>query len=184
VSSTGSVNHSKSFQLPDFDADNAERYGWVNRTLDDDNLDSFVDTLVRRLASFDRETLAAAKAQDVTVGVVPEGNQLQRDQQAITVFHNIVSDGCFETMGIPCSMAFSPLGHPSVLPFFSASIAVEYDSPWPAAGAEVSNGADTGRKQLGAPSSRLDVSSACVFIFRNFASGLWQWVFRLHLEST
>jgi enoyl-CoA hydratase/carnithine racemase len=47
----------------DFDADIAERYGWVNRTLDDANLDSFVDTLVRRLASFDRETLAAAKAQ-------------------------------------------------------------------------------------------------------------------------
>jgi hypothetical protein len=46
-----------------FDADIAERYGWVNRTLGDDDLDSFVDTLVRRLASFDRETLAAAKAQ-------------------------------------------------------------------------------------------------------------------------
>src|SRR5215471_10266402 len=47
----------------DFDADIAERYGWVNRTLDDDDLDSFVDTLVRRLASFDRETLGVAKAQ-------------------------------------------------------------------------------------------------------------------------
>jgi enoyl-CoA hydratase/carnithine racemase len=31
----------------DFDADIAERYGWVNRTLDDNDLDSFVDTLVR-----------------------------------------------------------------------------------------------------------------------------------------
>ena len=47
----------------DFDADIAERYGWVNRTLDDDDLDPFVDALVRRLASFDRETLSAAKAQ-------------------------------------------------------------------------------------------------------------------------
>jgi enoyl-CoA hydratase/carnithine racemase len=47
----------------DFDADIAERYGWVNRTLDDKDLDSFVDALVRRLASFDREALAAAKAQ-------------------------------------------------------------------------------------------------------------------------
>ena len=47
----------------DFDADIAERYGWVNRALDDDNLDSFVDALAGRLASFDRETLAAAKAQ-------------------------------------------------------------------------------------------------------------------------
>jgi enoyl-CoA hydratase/carnithine racemase len=47
----------------DFDADIAERYGWVNRTLDDGDLDSFVDALARRLASFDRETLGAAKAQ-------------------------------------------------------------------------------------------------------------------------
>jgi enoyl-CoA hydratase/carnithine racemase len=47
----------------DFDADIAERYGWVNRTLDDNELDTFVGALVRRLASFDRETLAAAKTQ-------------------------------------------------------------------------------------------------------------------------
>ena len=47
----------------DFDADIADRYGWVNRTLDDSDLDSFVDTLAGRLASFDRETLSAAKAQ-------------------------------------------------------------------------------------------------------------------------
>ena len=31
----------------DFDADIAERYGWVNRTLDDDDLDPFVDALAR-----------------------------------------------------------------------------------------------------------------------------------------
>jgi len=47
----------------DFDADIAERYGWVNRAVDDDGLDSLVETLFRRLASFDHETLAAAKAQ-------------------------------------------------------------------------------------------------------------------------
>ena len=47
----------------DFDADVAERYGWVNRSLDDGALDSFVDALVRRVASFDRETLTAAKTQ-------------------------------------------------------------------------------------------------------------------------
>ncbi len=47
----------------DFDADIAERYGWVNRTLDEKDLDSFVETLAQRLASFDRETLAAAKVQ-------------------------------------------------------------------------------------------------------------------------
>lgn len=47
----------------DFDGDIAERFGWVNRTLDDGDLDSFVDALAGRLASFDREVLAAAKAQ-------------------------------------------------------------------------------------------------------------------------
>ena len=47
----------------DFTAEIAERYGWVNRTLDDSDLDSFVDSLARRLASFDHETLAAAKTQ-------------------------------------------------------------------------------------------------------------------------
>ena len=60
----------------DFDADIAERYGWVNRTLGDDDLDSFVDALVRRLASFDRETLAAAKAQVNRFGT-PTANELQ-----------------------------------------------------------------------------------------------------------
>jgi hypothetical protein len=39
----------KSPDLPQCD-DIAEPYGWVNRTLDDDDLDAFVDTLVRRLA--------------------------------------------------------------------------------------------------------------------------------------
>jgi len=41
----------------DFDADIAERYGWVNRALDDDKLDSFVDALASRLATFDRKAL-------------------------------------------------------------------------------------------------------------------------------
>jgi enoyl-CoA hydratase/carnithine racemase len=60
----------------DFDADIAERYGWVNRALDDANLDSFVDALVLRLASFDRETLAAAKAQVNRFGM-PTAAELQ-----------------------------------------------------------------------------------------------------------
>jgi enoyl-CoA hydratase/carnithine racemase len=60
----------------DFDADIAERYGWVNRTLDDEDLDPFVGTLVRRLISFDREALAAAKAQINRVGV-PTAAELQ-----------------------------------------------------------------------------------------------------------
>jgi enoyl-CoA hydratase/carnithine racemase len=66
----------------DFDADVAERYGWVNRALDDNDLDSFVDTLVRRLASFDRETLAAAKAQLNRFGM-PTAPELQSSNDMI-----------------------------------------------------------------------------------------------------
>ena len=60
----------------DFNADIAERYGWVNRTLDDKDLDSFVDTLVRRLASFDREALGAVKTQVNRFGM-PTAAELQ-----------------------------------------------------------------------------------------------------------
>src|ERR1700692_1989671 len=66
----------------DFDADIAERYGWVNRTLDDDDLDSFVDALVLRLASFDREVLAAAKAQINRFGT-PTATELQSSNDMI-----------------------------------------------------------------------------------------------------
>jgi enoyl-CoA hydratase/carnithine racemase len=45
----------------DFDGDTAERYGYVNRALPDAELDSFVDALARRIASFDRGAIAAAK---------------------------------------------------------------------------------------------------------------------------
>src|SRR5260370_9884359 len=45
----------------DFDADTAERYGYVNRALPDAELDGFVDALARRIASFDRRAIAAAK---------------------------------------------------------------------------------------------------------------------------
>ena len=45
----------------DFDGDMAERYGYVNRALPDAELDSFVDALARRIASFDRRAITAAK---------------------------------------------------------------------------------------------------------------------------
>jgi enoyl-CoA hydratase/carnithine racemase len=66
----------------DFDADIAERYAWVNRALDDDEIDSFVDTLVRRLASFDREVLAAAKGQINRFGR-PTATELQSSNDMI-----------------------------------------------------------------------------------------------------
>src|ERR1700719_3408346 len=45
----------------DFDGDTAERYGYVNRALPDSELDGFVEALARRIASFDRRAIAAAK---------------------------------------------------------------------------------------------------------------------------
>jgi enoyl-CoA hydratase/carnithine racemase len=46
----------------DYDADTAERWGWVTRALPDSELDAFVNAIVARLASFDRTSLASAKA--------------------------------------------------------------------------------------------------------------------------
>jgi len=80
----------------DFDADIAERYGWVNRTMDDNDLDSFVDTLVRRLASFERETLAAAKAQINRFGI-PTAAELQSSNDMI-----------FPMLGLPSAQARRP----------------------------------------------------------------------------
>ena len=54
----------------------------VKCALDDDNLDSFVETLVRRLASFDRETLAAAKAQVNRFGT-PTVTELQSSNDTV-----------------------------------------------------------------------------------------------------
>src|ERR1700741_2876310 len=45
----------------DFDGETAERYGYVNRALPNAELDEFVDALARRIASFDRRAIAAAK---------------------------------------------------------------------------------------------------------------------------
>ena len=59
----------------DFDGETAERYGYVNRTLPDSELDGFVDALARRIASFDRRAVAAAK-QLVNQVSLPTADQL------------------------------------------------------------------------------------------------------------
>ncbi|MEU4841835.1 enoyl-CoA hydratase/isomerase family protein [Nocardia testacea] len=45
----------------DYDADSAERYGWINRAVPDAKLDAVVDRFARRLASFDADALHAVK---------------------------------------------------------------------------------------------------------------------------
>ena len=69
------------------------RYGWVNRTLNDDDLDPFVDTLAGRLASFDREVLGAAKAQINRFGM-PTAGELQSS-----------NDMFFSTLALPTAQA-------------------------------------------------------------------------------
>jgi enoyl-CoA hydratase/carnithine racemase len=45
----------------DISGELAERYGYVNRALPDVELDPFVDALARRIASFDKQTIADIK---------------------------------------------------------------------------------------------------------------------------
>ncbi|MFD4592757.1 enoyl-CoA hydratase/isomerase family protein [Streptomyces rubiginosohelvolus] len=45
----------------DFDADTAERYGWVNRAVPDGELDDFVHNFAHRIAGFDKQPLGLAK---------------------------------------------------------------------------------------------------------------------------
>ncbi|MEW1751667.1 enoyl-CoA hydratase/isomerase family protein [Streptomyces angustmyceticus] len=46
----------------DFDAELAERYGWINRAVPDAELDAFVAGLAARIGNFPRHALIAAKA--------------------------------------------------------------------------------------------------------------------------
>ena len=45
----------------DFPGDLAERYGYVNRSLPDAELDEFVDALATRIASFDKRAISETK---------------------------------------------------------------------------------------------------------------------------
>lgn len=56
----------------DFDADTAERYGWINRAVPDARLDAFVGALAARVAGFDRAAIAAAKATLNSHGGLPD----------------------------------------------------------------------------------------------------------------
>ena len=60
----------------DYDAEIADHYGWVTRTVADKDLDSFVDAMASRLASFDKTALAAAKMQ-INRATLPPDADLQ-----------------------------------------------------------------------------------------------------------
>ena len=61
-----------------FDAETAELYGWVNRAIPADELDSFVDRLSANLAALPDGVIAAAKTAlppaDLTAGLLNESN--------------------------------------------------------------------------------------------------------------
>ena len=63
----------------DFDADTAERYGWINRAIADAQLDGFVANFVRRILSFDGKALATAKTILNQTGL-PDPARLQSTQ--------------------------------------------------------------------------------------------------------
>ncbi len=65
----------------DFDAETAERYGWINRALPDAELDAHVDRIATRIASFDRRPLAEVKAL-VNRSTLPSESDLEAGQDA------------------------------------------------------------------------------------------------------
>lgn len=65
----------------DFDAATAERYGWINRAIPDEELYGFVENLARRISSFDKQTLNDAKKFLNRTGV-PEVSELLESRTA------------------------------------------------------------------------------------------------------
>jgi enoyl-CoA hydratase/carnithine racemase len=63
----------------DFDAETAERYGWINRAIPETELDGFVRNFIRRILSFDKQSLGTCKATINQVGL-PDKAQLQATQ--------------------------------------------------------------------------------------------------------
>ncbi len=68
----------------DVDAETAERWGYVNRALPEEELRPFVDTLAARIASFPPEAVAHAKAsvavaeRDLVPGLLEEGHRFNQ----------------------------------------------------------------------------------------------------------
>lgn len=65
----------------DYDADTAERYGWINRSIPDAELDGFVEAFVGRVARFDRAAIAAAKRVINDHGGLPERSWITPTEQ-------------------------------------------------------------------------------------------------------
>jgi enoyl-CoA hydratase/carnithine racemase len=79
----------------DFDADTAERYGWINRATADAELDAFVANFVGRVLSFDRQALRTAKSIINHTGL-PNPATLQSTQDIF--FQSFTWEGARERM--------------------------------------------------------------------------------------
>ena len=79
----------------DFDADTAERYGWINRAIPDADLDDFVANFVRRVLSFDKRVLGVSKSAINSTGL-PDSVELQETQD--TFFQTFTWDGFVERL--------------------------------------------------------------------------------------
>jgi enoyl-CoA hydratase/carnithine racemase len=69
-----------------FDAETAERYGWINRALPDADLDAFVTRLARRIASFPAEAVRTAK-RVLNESTLPTADEVRADAGR---FHRLV----------------------------------------------------------------------------------------------
>jgi enoyl-CoA hydratase/carnithine racemase len=65
----------------DISGDLAERYGYVNRSLPDAELDQFVDTLARRIAAFDKQAIADIKRL-VNAASLPSNEEIGQEWEA------------------------------------------------------------------------------------------------------
>ena len=65
----------------DIHGDLAERYGYVNRSLPDSELDGFIDALAMRIASFDKQAIADTKRL-VDVASLPPDCEIKPEWEA------------------------------------------------------------------------------------------------------
>lgn len=66
----------------DYDAETAEKYGWINRAFADAELDGFVDELAGRIASFDLHNIARIKTIMNARAENPKNNDITETQIA------------------------------------------------------------------------------------------------------
>jgi enoyl-CoA hydratase/carnithine racemase len=67
----------------DFNGDLAELYGYVNRSLPDNQLDAFVDALAERISSFDKQAIAETKRL-VDLNSLPPDAEIAPEWEAFT----------------------------------------------------------------------------------------------------